>query len=106
MTTQASEMRSKTWTQDEIKTKIQDNQEWLERAVLAIYQRQTEDEQIHEATIEHNKVGFSGVDAKYMSWIAGWIASGRHLSGKHLDKTRTRMTKYAGQLTKIANGQI
>jgi len=93
------------YTADMIKEKLQTNQAWLERAVIAIYEYQTEHEQQVEVTEEYNKVGFSAADANYLSYIATWLNSGKHLSGTHLQKVRGRMIKYSGQLARIANGE-
>jgi len=96
----------KIWTVDEIKENLQKSQAWLERAVLAIYDKQTAIEKSVKDTRENNGVGFNGVDAKYLSWVADYLKSGRHLSGKHIDKVLKKMLKYSNQLTKIANGEI
>jgi len=92
-------------TREQIESKIMTDQRWLERAILAIYERQTRDEQATDQSKYHNLVGFSGPDAPRLSYYAGWLKSGRHLSGKHLDTARKRMKKYCGQLLKIANGE-
>ena len=78
----------------------------MERAIIAIFNHQTHDEQRCSETKEHNNVGFTGCDARKMSYYAGWIKSGRHLSGRHLEVAFKRIGKYAGQLQKIAEGVI
>lgn len=95
-----------TFTPELIKSKIETSQEWLERGIVAIFNRQTRDEQADQVTKHQNGVGFNGVDARYMSYLARWLKSGKHLSGNHLVKARNKMVKYVGQLTKIANGEI
>jgi hypothetical protein len=97
---------SKVYTEAEIAAHLTKSQQWLERGVLAIYARQTSHEQQTEQTIFHNQVGFNAADASYMSYVAKWLENGKHLSGKHVAKVRGRMQKYAGQLTKIANGEV
>lgn len=97
-------------TRDDIAHMLQTNQEWLERGVLAIHARQTDAEQRSNTTREHNGRGWSGYDASYMSYVANYIESthnkgaayGACLSGKHIDKVRRRMTRYTGQLERIA----
>ncbi len=96
----------KTWTKEEVREKLWNSQKWLERGILAIYEKQTIEEKVKEHSLDHNKVGFSGPDASYLSYIARWLKSGRTLSGKHFEKVRMKMLKYAGQLAKIANGEI
>jgi hypothetical protein len=93
-------------TKDQIEVKIATDQKWLERAILAIFKKQTSDEQTAEQSKYQNLRGFNGPDAKRMTYYACWIKSGRHLSGYHLELARKRMKKYCGQLEKIANGEI
>jgi len=94
------------YTKEQVAEKLAKNQTWLERGVLAIYERQTADEQDQHATKHVNGRGFSGCDAGYLSYIAKWLLDGKKLNGKHLAKTRKRMTRYAGQLTLIANEEV
>lgn len=91
------------WEKAAIRQRLQKSNHWVERAIVAIYNHQTADEKGTETTKWHNGVGFNGPDAGYMSYLARWILSGRHLSGKHLQQGRKRVLKYAGQLTEIAN---
>lgn len=89
-------------TKDEIKKKITAERPWTERAVVAIYERQTADEQQDGETRHNNKVGFSGPDAYILSEFARWLNSGKHLSQKQLVLAQKRIGKYAGQLLLIA----
>jgi len=93
-------------TKTEIKTLIMTNQRWVERAILAIFRKQTEREQSTEDTIDRNGVGFTAYDARKLSYYAKWILSGRHLSGKFLQDAFKKTGKYAGQLEKISKGEI
>ena len=99
-------MTDQTYTREQIEEKLLSSQAWLERGILAIFERQTNDEQYSEATKYLNAKGFSACDASYLSYTAKWIKSGKHLSGYHVIKARERMMKYAGQLTLIANGEL
>jgi hypothetical protein len=94
------------WTKDEIKTKVQENQAWLERAILALFEKQTEEEKRAEQTKIVNFKGFNGPDARRMTYYAKWIKSGKHLSDRFLLDAQKRVLKYCSQLTKIANQQI
>lgn len=89
-------------TRGEIEIRMQEDLRWLERAIVAIYERQTAAEQAAGQTREHNGIGFNGVDAPFLTYLAEWILSGKHLSGKFLIKARKRMVKYSGQLQRIA----
>lgn len=77
---------------------VRSARECVERAILAVYRNQTKDEQATGSTRWRNGLGFNGRDARYGSYLARWIRSGRQLSGKHLDRARKMATKYSGQL--------
>lgn len=88
-------------TKELIKEKVGTDLKWTERAVLAIYRRQTEYEKASLETRFRNSEGFNGVDARCGTIMARWILSGRHLSGEWEAKARKIMPKYAGQLLEI-----
>ena len=77
------------YTAEQIRTRLDGSRQWLERAILAI----------------HHRNGFSEIDSDYLSYLAGWIESGKSLSGKHVRKARALMMKYARQLAEMANAQ-
>lgn len=89
-------------TKELIKEKLLSDNRWLTRGVLAIYEKQTWDEQQAEATKEDNGVGFNGADAYILSSFAKQLKQGRTLSSKQLLIARKKMSKYAGQLLQIA----
>jgi hypothetical protein len=99
-------MPTKTWTREEIETLVTTNDRAVERAMVSIWERQTADEQSTETTRHSNGVGFSGWTARSGTYYAGWVRSGRRLTGKHLDKARRIALHHAGQLTAIANGKF
>ena len=96
----------KVWDKEEIRDKIKTDTRWLMRAISAIYQKQTEDEQSSRVTNHANNVGFNGVDAEFLSQAAERYNSGFNFSEKYVAALRRAMLKYSGQLTKIANGKI
>lgn len=90
-----------------IADKVQTDTQWLRRAVVAIYERQTADEQSTESTNHHNGRGFTGADASFLSSIAKVIIEKRYsLTERQLNCTRKKMVKYTGQLVKIARHQL
>ena len=95
-------MSEHAWTPDAVRTLLDRNPRAVERAVLAIYRRQTLDERETEETRHHNEVGFSAFHAGRGSYYARWILTGRRLTGGHLEKARRMMKHYAGQLAGIA----
>ena len=99
------------WTKESIKALINSTnpvtaRKAIERGVVAIYERQTQDEKSTETTRHHNNVGFQACDARRGSCYAKWVASGRHLTGGHYDKAKAMVTRYAGQLANIANEKV
>ena|SRR5579875_1441139 len=91
------------WTEQQIVTLLDTNDRAVERAIVAIYERQTADEQATEHTRHDNSVGFRQNHAKRMSYYARLIKSGRHLYPRQLELSRTWMKMYRRQLADIAN---
>jgi len=102
-------MTTYTWKKDEIKDKLlSGDRTWIERSVIAIFNKQTSMEQNVEATTQNNGVGFTGADAKILTSFAKQLlkSNDRHLSVKQMVIAKKRIVKYAGQLAKIANKKI
>ncbi len=78
------------------------NNRAVERALVALYHRQTVDEQRTSTTKESNGVGFNARDAEYATYLAKWVISGRHLTGRHLEAGRRIATFYARQLAEMS----
>lgn len=97
---------TKIWTKEEIAEKLITDLKWLTRGILAIYNRQTYDEQQMLETKHHNGMGFSGADSRFLSAMAQNLQKGWNLSEKQIAVSRRMMKKYAGQLAKIANKKI
>ena len=93
----------KTWTIEEIRELLKESDQAVARAILAIYNRQTEDEKIVKETSASNGIGYNGVDANFMSSLAQFYQSKGFLSSGQLKYGRKKIMKYAGQLTEIAN---
>jgi hypothetical protein len=97
-----------------IREKLETSDKWLFRAVVAIYERQTADEQAAEETRENNGIGFSGVDAailssfakQIMEWNRGESTYRTPLSERQTTLARKKMKKYAGQLSRIAAARV
>lgn len=85
-----------------ILNKMENSNEWLRHAVVAIFRRQTEDEQTSGQTKYSNGRGYNGLDAEIMTNIANRIiANRRSLSEKELAACRKIMPKYVGQLVEV-----
>ncbi len=87
-----------------VKDKLLTDDAWLVRGLVAIYNRQTADEQRAEETKLHNRVGFNGSDANILTSFAKQWQSRQWLSDKQMGLARRKMVKYAGQLVKVAKG--
>jgi hypothetical protein len=90
-----------------IRLNLLKNQRWLERGILAIDRGQTEDEHKNVKTVWDNKRGWSAADAKLGSYLARYIRNSRkqegfRLSGVWIERAKTLIVKYSGQLAKIA----
>jgi hypothetical protein len=96
-----------------IKENLATSDKWVKRAVLVIFEAQTAAEQATETTREENGVGFNGTDAKILSSFAKQIIefeAGKSrfnsaLSPKQMDLARRKITKYSGQLLKVAQAK-
>lgn len=93
------------YTKEQIAQKIATDDKWLIRGLLAIHNRQTEDEKHSETTKESNGVGFSAFDATILTDLVNQLKRTGYLSRRQIELVRKKMKKYAGQLARIANGQ-
>jgi len=91
------------YTIAQIKEKIATSDAWLLRGLLAIYARQTENEQASDSTREDNGIGFNGYDAPFLSSLVKGYQRYNRLTPRQVQACRKCMMKYAGQLTVIAN---
>lgn len=86
----------------EIKANITSKPAWAERAILALYEKQTSDEQHAQDTKYNNKQGFTSSDAALLSSFAQQLKRGNHLSERQLPWAYKKLAKYAAQLARIA----
>lgn len=93
---------NKQYSKAEIRYKLETNDVWLFRGLMAIYARQTADEQNDGVTKHENSVGFSGCDSSFLTNSAQFYERSGFLTVKHKAAVRKAMLKYAGQLEKIA----
>lgn len=69
--------------------------------LVAIFHRQTLEEQEYHATVYHNKIGFSAVDAPAGTRIAKKILAGGTLSDGEMRIVRKLAKKYSPQLKRL-----
>lgn len=91
------------YTVEHVKHRLSYDQSWIERALIVIYQLQTEEEKEAQFTTEANGVGFNAHDSKILSSFAEQLIRNwdYHLSYKQLSVAKSRMPKYAKQLISI-----
>jgi hypothetical protein len=94
------------WTKERIADLLRTNDRAVERAIVAIYNRQTVDEKSSQTTKHDNKRGFRANHASKGSYYARWVLSGRALSGHHLVNARNIAMHYRKQLLEIANAKV
>lgn len=91
-------VRKPDWTPELVREWLLVDNGMVERAVLALFDRQTSDERETEDTVYKNHKGFSAADARRLSKAAKWLIGGNHIDGWHLAEARKRVLKYARQL--------
>lgn len=85
-----------------LKGLLKRNNKALFKAIVLIYESQTEEEKRINESIEENKIGFGKVDAKDLSTIAKKIKREEMLTKGELAKSRNKMPKYWKQLMIIS----
>jgi hypothetical protein len=93
------------WTEQQIVTLLDTNDRAVERAIVAIYERQTADEKQASHTRHDNTVGFRQNHAPRLSFYARLIRGGKHLYPAQLQLARKWTKMYRRQLADIANSK-
>lgn len=81
---------------------LMSNDRAVDRAMVALYNRQTVGEQRTSSTTESNGRGFNAFHAERGTYYAKWVLSGRRLTGKHLASARQMACHYARQLAELS----
>ena len=81
-------------TKNEIRAKLETNQTWLERAVIAVYD-----------SWNYADMGFLQEDYWLGKRLAAWLKQDKSLTGNYINQARQLMLKdvYLDQLVKISN---
>jgi hypothetical protein len=93
-----SERLAPEWTKEKVIDLLEKNPKAVEKALILIYNRQTNDEKNCENTIVNNGIGFRPCDAPSGTYMAEWVKSGKPLNGKFLLKAKEMMKHYTRQL--------
>jgi hypothetical protein len=93
------------WNRESITALLARNDQAVERAMLVLFDRQTADEQMTDATRKQNGRGFTAFNAEIFSSFAKQVHQGRTLSPKQLALARKpdkfgnpRIARYWSQL--------
>lgn len=87
-----------TYTKEFIQSQLTTNPKWIERGLIVLFNRQTEDEKSSHETKWENGMGFNGSDSGYLTYCAKWVLQGRRLNEKHLEKCGGKLKKYWKQI--------
>ena len=98
-----SELKTKKAKQAYIRELVATNAKAAVRALVRIYELQTEDEKAAGFTRVYNNIGFSGVDGEILSSFAEQVNKGRTLSPKQMAIVFKKMPRYSRQLMEIAD---
>lgn len=105
-------MANVVWTKELVRERLLANDENVWRGTVMLYRRQTRSEQEHGQARERNGVGFNKRDARFMTSLAEQIIRNKNrgyrylLTERQTEYARRIIWKYAGQLAKIANGEL
>lgn len=91
---------------DQIKALLVSDNRAVEAGICRIYSNQTEDEKCDNTTRHTNGRGFNYRDADYGSYLAKWVLSGKHLTGKHLERARKMCVFYVRQLEEASQDKL
>jgi len=86
------------WTPALIKERISTSDIAVKKALLRIWNWQTEDEKHTHSTNQTNGVGFNGVDAEILTSFAEQLSKKNWLSPKQIAIARKRLMKYSNQI--------
>jgi len=86
-----------------VRKQLGTNKTWAIKALLKIFEFQTDSEQEFEETHEYNNVGFTGVDAEILTSFAKFYLKRKFLSPKQMKILYKKMPKYWMQIIKISD---
>lgn len=91
---------------EHFKEKLRSDPAWVRQALVALYERQTQDEKNDGVTKHTNGMGFTGADAAILTSFAQKVIGGRSsFSEKQLAVCFKLLPKYAGQLVKVVRSK-
>lgn len=91
------------WTKEQMVKLLQSNSQAVLRAIVVLYNRQTELEKEFKESNVVNGIGFNCKDSWYLSNLARQLIQFKKISKDDFWRARWRIQKYAQQLADIAN---
>lgn len=88
---------------DFLKSKLSTDKDWAIRAMIRIYDYQTDVEKNYQDTIDRNYVGFSGADGSIMMSVCEFYKKYNYVSPKQLALIFKKMPKYWHQIYTISD---
>ena len=86
-----------------IKHMLATNKTWQTRALVTIFDRQTETEKAAESTMLHNNIGFTGCDGQILASFAKQWLNRKWLSAKQFSILNRRIPRYWHQIYEISD---
>lgn len=86
-----------------LKKMLATNPKWAMKALVTIYNYQTEDEKQSEGTYYHNNIGFSECDAHIMTSLAEQYLKYRRLSEEQMKFVYKYIPRYWRQILEITD---
>jgi len=80
---------------------IQTDNTFVVKCLIALWHRQTDQEQATYSALEDNHIGFNSGDAAFLSEFAEKAARGIELSKDQIGQVRKRLLKYCRQLSTL-----
>lgn len=88
-----------------IRQMITTNADWSKRALMRIFENQTNDEKQDFDTKHHNNIGFTGHDANILTSFAKNLLEYNHLTEKQMACLYKMIGKYAGQIYRMSDDE-
>ncbi len=93
------------YTANDVRKILAENPKAVLKAIVTLYNLQDDDEKLCKLSKHNNAKGFNSFDAEFMSDCALDIINTKKLSNEKYDTARTKIFKYANQLSNIANAK-
>ena len=77
--------------------------EWTKKAVLTLYNRQTESEKRKGISDQHNDIGFSGYDAPYLTFVAIRINKKEEFDASEKAEIQRIIRRYGEQMVEASD---